>query len=355
MRQVIKKINIFFISLITPIIGMVIVFDVHNHDEKSSITGFYELEQDLSSISLVLETTNNSVDDIKLPVQSMLTDAATLNSESALQINDINNFIASSAYQTEQSDVVLEQVLSNLLGEPIETHSGVNSTIKIYSLEGVDYRGYMAKITPHTSEAIKIVLADDKITSNGEKTSAAAKRIGGILAVNAGGFWANEYGQIAPVGITVVDGIVKQFSTQGELTFVGFDYFGKLIGADYQTEAEIYADNILQGASFKPTLLENGEKVDIPSTWAKAKHPRTIIGSFSNDDILIIVIDGRNYKWSKGVTLEEVQDKLLSFKIKNAYNLDGGGSSTIYYDGEILNKPSDGNERSVTTNLVIMP
>jgi exopolysaccharide biosynthesis protein len=56
-----------------------------------------------------------------------------------------------------------------------------------------------------------------------------------------------------------------------------------------------------------------------------------------------------------GVTLEEAQSKLQEFNVRDAYNLDGGGSSTFYYDGKILNRPSDGRERRVTTNIVIIP
>jgi exopolysaccharide biosynthesis protein len=67
------------------------------------------------------------------------------------------------------------------------------------------------------------------------------------------------------------------------------------------------------------------------------------------------VIDGRRQGWSVGVTLEEAQDKLLEFKVRDAYNLDGGGSSTFYYDGKVLNRPSDGRERVVTTNIVVLP
>ncbi len=356
MRLLIKGINLFFLLLVAPILGMLIGFFLVSQPDDYTISGFYDLKEDLDITKQELEISSNTVKETQIEAYNMFINATIINNEYQLQINSINQFIESSKQQTEESDIVLEQVLSNLLGKPISIHEGENSSIKIYTLDGIDYRGYMAKITPHTSEAIKIVLSDDQLASNGEKTSEAAERTGGILAVNAGGFWYNQTtGKIAPVGTTVVDGEIKHFSLEESLTFVGFNRVGELIGKKYQSEEEIMTDNIMQGASFKPILLQNGEKVEIPSLWENTKHPRTIIGSFSNDDILVIVIDGRRTGWSSGVTLEEVQDKLLSFKIKNAYNLDGGGSSSIYYDGEVLNKPSDGHERSVTTNLVIMP
>lgn len=353
MRRLIKIINLFSILLITPILGFIFA----SYDQKNDYTfsGFNYLEEQLDITKQELEISNINLDGIKTETNSMFVDATIENTEYGMQINSINNSIASSKTQKEQSDIVLEQVLSNLLGDPIATHKGKNSAIKIYTLEGVDYRGYMAKITPYTAQALNIVLADDELISNGEKTSDAAERTGGILAVNAGGFMSNSTGKLQPLGLTVSDGKVVQFSTEESLTFVGFNSSGKLVSKKYKSEEEIVADKIMQGASFTPTLLQDGKKVKIPSKWANAKQPRTIIGSFSNDDILIIVIDGRRTGWSNGVTLEDVQDKLLSFKIKNAYNLDGGGSSAIYYDGEILNKPSGGIERLVTTNLVVLP
>jgi exopolysaccharide biosynthesis protein len=69
---------------------------------------------------------------------------------------------------------------------------------------------------------------------------------------------------------------------------------------------------------------------------------------------LFIVIDGRQ-KGSSGVTLEEAQSKLLEFNVRDAYTLDGGGSSTFVYKGKVLNNPSDGSERQVVSNFVIVP
>jgi len=356
MQRLIRIISLFSILLLAPIIGVSTAYYLTDQTDDSKISAFYDLNNELDIINQEIEISMDDLKELQIKTNSIFIDASIDSNDYQLQINNINQFISSSKTQKEQSDIVLEQTLSNLLGDPIENHDGVNSSIKIYTLEGIDYRGYMAKISPHTSEALKIVLAGDQLASNGEKTSDAAERSGGILAVNAGGFWYNSTTKkIAPVGTTVVDGVIKQFSLEESLTFVGFNINGKLVGKRYTTKEEIYADNIMQGASFKPILLQDGKKVKIPSLWANTKHPRTIIGSFSNDDILIIVIDGRRTGWSSGVTLEEVQDKLLSFKIKNAYNLDGGGSSAIYYDGDILNRPSDGKERLVTTNLVVLP
>lgn len=265
----------------------------------------------------------------------------------------VQEIIRVSGEQASASLDMLDYLLANMLGDPLGQTFGNNTTVKVYSLEEVGYRGYMAKVRVHSMDGVRMVLAEDRVGSRGETTSAAAARSGAVLAVNAGGFFSHE-GQLLPVGITVVDGEVLTFADT-HLSFVGFNRSGQLVGGPISTREELDALDVLHGASFLPTLLRGGVKQPIPSTWANTRHPRTMIGHFDNGDLLVIVIDGRRAGWSMGVTLEEAQDKLLEFRVRDAYNLDGGGSSTFYYNGKVFNRPSGGAERRVTTNLVVIP
>lgn len=267
----------------------------------------------------------------------------------------LQGLLAASVEQRRAFGDMLDVVLANLLGDPIGQTFGQKATIKVYSLEEAGYRGYMAKVRLHDPQAIRIVLAEDRVRSQGETTSAAAQRSGAVLAVNAGGFFAHE-GSLVPMGITVIDGEVLTFSTYDpDLCFIGFNRSGQLVGGRIETKEQLLELDILHGVSFLPALLQDGKKQPIPPERANTRHPRTIIGHFDNGDLLFVVIDGRRQGWSLGVTLEEAQEKLLKFKVRDAYNLDGGGSSTFYYDGKVLNRPSDGRERRVTTNIVVIP
>ena len=271
------------------------------------------------------------------------------------QYADLEEILISSAEQQSATGDVLEILLASLLGDPIGQTFGKNATIKVYSLQEAGYRGYMAKVRLHDVNALRMTLAGDRVGAPGETTSAAAKRSGAVLAVNAGGFFAHQ-GGLLPIGITVIDGEILTFETYDQtLSFVGFNRNGQLVGGKVDTKEQLAAMDVLHGSSFLPTLLKGSEKQPIPSAWANTRQPRTLIGHFENDDLLMIVIDGRREGWSNGVTLEEAQSKLLEFKVRDAYNLDGGGSSAFYYNGKILNRPSDGSERRVTTNIVIVP
>ncbi len=263
----------------------------------------------------------------------------------------VDAMVQISAQHANDTKDVLDKVLASILGDPIGQTFGDRAVIKVFSLKEAGYRGYMAKVKLHDPKAIKLVLSHDKVGDKGETTSQAAQRTGATLAINGGGF-ATQGGLLYPMGITVVDGKIVTYS-RVDLSFIGFNDQGRLVGGAVTSKEQVKMLNVQQGATFVPTLLQDGKKQPIPKKWKNKKEPRTLIGHFSNGDILLIVIDGREYGYSTGITLEEAQDKLLEFNVRDAYNLDGGGSSTFYYNGKILNKPSDGRERKLASSFVL--
>jgi len=66
---------------------------------------------------------------------------------------------------------------------------------------------------------------------------------------------------------------------------------------------------------------------------------------------VLLVVDGRRPDYSEGMSLPELQDLFLDLGVQTAFNLDGGGSTTLYFSGEIINTPSDRRERSVSDIL----
>ena len=103
-------------------------------------------------------------------------------------------------------------------------------------------------------------------------------------------------------------------------------------------------------------LIANGSRVsfDPSDTTYAMRHPRTCVAMTSDNHLFIMVIDGRSPS-AAGQTGVEVQTTLLSLgKIVNAVNLDGGGSSTLWVNGSVLNRPSDKKERPVANALVLL-
>ncbi len=348
-----SKVLLFMFWLTAPVIGFMLAFYQADYPffpaEPSGLQLPVEpLTEGIQLVEEKIKQTQDLIVKIQLGAESE-------KKEFEQQNQQIAQLLENSQTQLKKSEDVLDQILSNMLGKPIGQTFGKRATIKVFSLEEAGYKGFMAKVKLHDPQALKMVLGHDAVTSKGETTSQAARRKQAVLAINAGGFRTDAQGQLVPLGITVVDGQVRTFSNSTSLSFVGFNQQGRLVGGNIATPEQLQQMGILQGASFLPTLLQGGQKLPIPAEWARKKHPRTLIGHFSNGDLLFIVIDGRRKGWSEGVTLEEAQNKLLDFKVRDAYNLDGGGSSVFYYNGKVLNRPSDGKERPVSTNIVILP
>ena len=113
-----------------------------------------------------------------------------------------------------------------------------------------------------------------------------------------------------------------------------------------------------------PRLVKDGVDVSTDSYWGEclnaggtsgfSRVPRTAAGITADNKLILIVCDGRGSNGSAGYTLAELSAKFISLGCTDAMNLDGGGSSCMVgTDGQILNKPSDGSERPVTSAIVI--
>ncbi len=112
-----------------------------------------------------------------------------------------------------------------------------------------------------------------------------------------------------------------------------------------------------------PVILANGQEVIGGSTdpFATGRNPRTLVGWNGAGDLLLVTVDGRQPGRSVGVSLVEAADVLRQLGATSGFNLDGGGSTTFVSlppGGRtplVLNRPSDGTERRITTVLAVVP
>jgi hypothetical protein len=113
-----------------------------------------------------------------------------------------------------------------------------------------------------------------------------------------------------------------------------------------------------------PILVHEGRRQELPKPTVKGPmpheyrsmrelHPRTALG-WNDRYFYLVVVDGRQRKLSNGMKLRELADYMISLGCQEAVNLDGGGSSTLWYNGAVLNSPSDGWEREVANALVVV-
>ncbi|MFB3853567.1 MAG: phosphodiester glycosidase family protein [Vicinamibacterales bacterium] len=117
------------------------------------------------------------------------------------------------------------------------------------------------------------------------------------------------------------------------------------------------AEHVIGGAGL---LLHDGKLLDDWSVerlrpgFTAERHPRTMIGTDGAGSIWLVTVDGRNPLVSLGMRFDELQAVARRLGLRNALNLDGGGSTTMVVKGEVVNHPSDpGGPRSVSDALLV--
>jgi len=227
--------------------------------------------------------------------------------------------------------------------------------------DGRKFKGYMLII--HDPSRIKVGLTK-KLGVQGELTSQIAKDKGAAAAINGGGFtdsssgdskWTGTGGK--PVGVLITDGKVVYNDVNGNNTKVevmAMTSSGVLLVGPHSLE-EMKERNVMEAISFGPALVVDGKGTIKSGDGGWGIAPRTAIGQRKDGSILFLVIDGRQTS-SVGATLKDVQTIMLQYGAINATNLDGGSSSTMYYEGEVINNPCDPlGERSVPSIVYVKP
>lgn len=217
---------------------------------------------------------------------------------------------------------------------------------------------YIADVTVSSSGYLKTAFAQNTYGNNvTAKTSETAANNNAILAVNGDYYGANTTGYVIRNGVVYRD-TVREDSSNGDLAIYKDGSF-KIIYEDQVSADQLVKDGVVNLLAFGPSLVENGEiVVDTNSEVGQSmsSNPRTAIGIIDENRYIIIVSDGRTSE-SEGLSLYQLAEIMKSYGVKTAYNLDGGGSSTLYFNGQVINKPTtNGNtisERSVSDIVYI--
>ncbi|GAB6988398.1 hypothetical protein JCM16418A_04480 [Paenibacillus pini] len=266
----------------------------------------------------------------------------------------MSSIVTTAQVQAERPALIYNRRITNRLGVPYEQINTKRIRIELYKVNPGSYKGYAMKVKLKDPSAMQMSLGKDNL-GGAETTMQAVQRLGATAGINAGGF-ADDGNKRYPLSTTVLNGqyLTGFQSSFKDLSFVGLDKTGKLIGGKFYNKQELDSLQPRFGATFVPVLLKSGQKMGIPEKWkvSPLRAPRTVIGNYKDDQLLIIVADGYNENGSSGATLQELQDKMYGLGVSDAYNLDGGGSSSLILNGRVVNKPSDGNLRPVPTHFV---
>lgn len=217
---------------------------------------------------------------------------------------------------------------------------------------------YVADVTVTSSDYLKTAFAQNAFGTNvTAKTSETAADNNAILAVNGDYYGANSTGYVIRNGVVYRD-TVRENSSNGDLAIYKDGSF-KIIYEDQISADQLVKDGVVNLLAFGPALVENGEiavGTNEEVGQAMASNPRSAIGIIDENHYIIVVSDGRTSE-SKGLSLYQMAEVMKSYGVKTAYNLDGGGSSTLYFNGQVINKPTTGgnkiSERAVSDIVYI--
>lgn len=212
---------------------------------------------------------------------------------------------------------------------------------KIIDITGKAYNGYLAAVY----DASKIhTMVCKKVNVVGEYVTTMAKREGAVLAINGGGFDDPNYSSNGgtPTGITFSRGkVITDQDNAGSGGLIGLTNDGILtLGRINSSKAKSLG--IRDAVTCGPFLIINGEKSEVVGNGGWGQAARTVIGQRKDGIILMLVLNGRNY--SKGILGADMNDLIEIMERYGAYNaacLDGGTSSVMVENGEIINDPID--------------
>ncbi|WP_379127235.1 phosphodiester glycosidase family protein [Paenibacillus sp. sgz500958] len=232
-----------------------------------------------------------------------------------------------------------EEDTHTIVPEDTSSVTAVKPLVEIEHVSGTGYSGYVMIVNDPT----KVRLGVPDKAGSGEKVSSMVERTGAIAGVNAGGFadpnWKGN--GFKPIGVVISQGKLYYNGLGGKEStqIVGLDKQGKMIAGKYTLE-ELSELGVQEAVTFQPRLIVNGKGLikNAADGWGIA--PRTAMGQRGDGAIIFVVIDGRQPSYSIGANLYDVQQILLKHGAVIAANLDGGSSTVLVKDHEILNKPS---------------
>ena len=214
-----------------------------------------------------------------------------------------------------------------------------NEDYKIIEIEGKGYSGYLAVI--YDPSRVQTVYTK-KLGTSGQYLTTMAKDNDALIAINGGGFVDPNFNSNGanPLGITFSGGkLITSDSYSGTGGLIGFTEENKLV-LGKMTVKQAQAMKVRDAVTYGPFLIINGKASTVLGNGGWGTAPRTAIGQRQDGIVLFLVIDGRTVT-RPGADMNDLIEIMQNYGAYNAANLDGGTSSVMVVNGEIINDPID--------------
>lgn len=218
---------------------------------------------------------------------------------------------------------------------PVEEENSTQPDIEVVDVTGSTYKGKMI-IVKDPSRVIVGTPSSYGEGAQGLRLKDMLDQTGAVAGINAGGFEDENGGGTGgiPLGIVIRDGKLLFGSPDSKSVVVGFDQKNVLhVGS--MTGRQALAQGFRDAVSFGPVLVVNGKPAEFVGNGGGV-NPRSVIGQRADGSVLLVAVDGRQ-PHSLGATYKDMAELLVKYGAVNAGNLDGGSSTMLYYQGELLN------------------
>ncbi len=258
-----------------------------------------------------------------------------------------------SGFDDEEAAESAAEVTTDNSGDSREyKDENVQVTYTQYETNGTTI--HVADVRVSSAEYLKTAFAKGTYGKNvTQSTSEIAASNNAVLAVNGDYYGVQERGYVIRNGV-----LYREEAGENDVLCIYADGSMKVVDPSTATAQELLEQGVWQAFSFGPGLITDGE-IDVALNTevgkAKASNPRTAIGIIDDLHYVFVVSDGRSGE-SEGLSLYELASFMEQLGVQTAYNLDGGGSSTMVFQGEVVNNPSSGfrdEEREVSDIVYI--
>lgn len=232
-------------------------------------------------------------------------------------------------------------IYRNKYEKEILTKDSDDQLYKLINISGKGYQGFLVAIY----DPSRIHIATTQYLGvRGESILTVSEREKAIIAMNAGGFYDpywNSNGAL-PHGTVISNGKIVSDYVDARMGggFIGFDNNNKLILGNMSKE-EALNRGLRDAVEFGPYLIVNGKRSFIRGNGGWGIAPRTAIGQRQDGIVLFLVINGRLAS-SIGADMVDLTDIMENYGAYNAANLDGGSSSELVINHQIINTPVAG-------------
>jgi exopolysaccharide biosynthesis protein len=256
-------------------------------------------------------------------------------------------FLAKGFYSQKYIKKVLEENKPTVARKTNIDNISVISGSGLYfeEIKGNYFTGFIIKI--EDASRLKLVNSD---TADGMLLENIVSDHSALGGINASAY-ADDKLRGTPWGNTIIDGtFVYRCSQDIKHVMGGFTRDYKMVVGIFTID-EIENINYLWACEFGPLFIVNGETQEM-SEYYGGLAPRTAIGQMKNGTVLLLVVDGRRPN-SIGATFKEIQRILYDNGAENAFGLDGGSSTTMVYEGRVVNIPSEGITERLLPNAIV--